>query len=92
MERPASRVRYQLCMTTSGDSSVREAGEWIEEFGLSKVFLGSDAFMNDLSVGLGMIVYVDIPDEYKRAILGLNMAKLLDRVGALPTGLKHWLN
>jgi hypothetical protein len=47
--------------------------------------------MNDPSVGLGMVVYAAIPDDQKRAILGLNMARLLDRAGALPTGLKKWV-
>ena len=34
--------------------------------GLDKVLFGSDAFMNDPSVGLGMVVCADIPDAHKR--------------------------
>ena len=56
----------------------------LQEFGPSKVLFGSDAFMNDLSVGLGMVVYADIPEAAKRDVLGLNMARLLDYAGALP--------
>ena len=52
-----------------------------------KILFGSDAGWNDVSVGLGLVLYADIPDEHKRLILGLNMARLLDRVGALPKGL-----
>jgi predicted TIM-barrel fold metal-dependent hydrolase len=63
----------------------------IQRFGPDKILLGSDAFMNDPAVGLGMVVYADIPDEAKRQVLGLNMAKLLDRAGVLPGSLSHWL-
>ena len=68
---------------------VVEAG--VQRYGPDKILFGSDAFMNDLSVGLGMVIYADIPDEHKRQILGLNMARLLDRVEALPASLRHWL-
>jgi predicted TIM-barrel fold metal-dependent hydrolase len=63
----------------------------IQLHGPDKILFGSDAFMNDPSVGIGMVVYADIPDDYKRLILGLNMARLLDRVGALPSSLRRWL-
>jgi predicted TIM-barrel fold metal-dependent hydrolase len=62
--------------------------EGVNRFGPDKILLGSDAFMNDLSVGIGMVVYADIPEEHKRAILGQNMARLLDKVGALPETLR----
>lgn len=63
----------------------------IQRYGAQKILFGSDAFMNDPSVGLGMVVYAEIPDEQKRDILGLNMARLLERVGALPASLRKWL-
>ena len=66
-----------------------EAG--IQKYGPQKILLGSDAFMNDFPVGIGMVVYADIPEEHKRAVLGLNMARLLDRVGVLPPALKRWI-
>jgi len=47
--------------------------------------------MNDPSAGLGMVVYANIPDDHKRAVLGLNMARLLDRVSILPQPLHRWL-
>ncbi len=67
-----------------------EAG--IQQYGPDKILFGSDAFMNDLSVGIGMVVYADIPDEHKRQVLGLNMACLLERVGALPASLRKRLS
>ena len=63
----------------------------VKRFGPDKILLGSDAFMNDLSVGIGMVVFADIAEEHKRAILGLNMARLLSRVGALPESLGGWI-
>jgi predicted TIM-barrel fold metal-dependent hydrolase len=65
---------------------------WLErgfqEVGAGKFMLGSDGFLNPLSVGIGPVVFADIPDEKKRMILGLTMARLLDKVGALPEALK----
>lgn len=63
----------------------------IQRYGPDKILFGSDAFMNDLSVGLGMVVYADVPEQHKKMVLGLNMARLLDKVGALPASLHHWL-
>jgi len=60
----------------------------IRSVGPQKLMFGSDAFMNPMSVGIGLVVYADIPDEHKRMILGENMARLLDKVGALPGALK----
>ncbi|NLE43261.1 MAG: amidohydrolase family protein [Chloroflexi bacterium] len=59
----------------------------IQEYGPEKILFGSDAFMNDISVGIGMVVYADIPDDHKRAVLGLNVARLLSYAGALPDSL-----
>ena len=59
----------------------------VRNVGPEKFLLGSDAFMNPMSVGIGLVVYADIPDDHKRLILGENMARLLDKVGALPAGL-----
>jgi predicted TIM-barrel fold metal-dependent hydrolase len=63
----------------------------IQRYGPEKILFGSDAFMNDPAVGLGMVVYADIPDSAKRAVLGLNMARLLEGAGVLPRSLHHWL-
>jgi len=57
--------------------------------GPEKFLFGSDAFMNPISVGIGLVVYADIPDEHKRMILGRTQARLLEKVGALPAGLKE---
>ena len=59
----------------------------IREVGPEKFLFGSDAFLNPMSVGIGLVVYADIPDDHKRMILGLNQAKLFDKVGALPDGI-----
>ena len=66
--------------------------EGIRRYGPEKILLGSDAFMNDLSSGIGMVVYADVPDEHKRAILGLSTARLLRRVEAVPSSLSKWIS
>ena len=60
----------------------------IRDAGPGKFLFGSDAFMNPMSVGIGMAVYADISDEHRRQILGLTQARLLEKVGALPVALK----
>jgi len=60
----------------------------VRKAGPGKFLYGSDAFMNPMSVGIGLVAYADIPDEHKRLILGENMARLLDKVGALPRPLR----
>ncbi len=57
--------------------------------GAGKFLLGSDGFLNPLSVGIGPVVFAEISDAEKRQILGLTLARLLDRVGALPKPLKE---
>ena len=61
----------------------------IRNVGPEKFLFGSDAFMNPISVGIGLVVYADIPDGHKRRILGLNQARLLEKVGALPSEIKE---
>jgi len=61
----------------------------VRNAGPEKFLFGSDAFMNPISVGIGLVVYADLPDAHKRLILGLNQARLLDKVGALPRKLKE---
>ena len=64
--------------------------EWgVANAGPQKLLFGSDAFMNPMSVGIGPVAYAAISDEHKRMILGLNMARLLDKVGALPAWIKE---
>jgi len=65
---------------------IRDRG--VREVGPEKFLFGSDAFMNPISVGIGMVVYADVPDDHKRLILGLTQARLLEKVGALPAALK----
>lgn len=59
----------------------------VHRYGAEKYLLGSDGFMNPLSVGLGLVLHLDVPDADQRRILGLNQAKLLAAVGALPPAL-----
>lgn len=61
----------------------------IQSVGPEKFLFGSDAFMNPVSVGIGLVVYADIPDDHKRLMLGLSQARLLEKVSALPQGLKE---
>jgi predicted TIM-barrel fold metal-dependent hydrolase len=64
----------------------------IKNCGAEKFMLGSDGFLNSLSLGLGPVVFAPISDQEKRLILGLNLAKLLDKVNALPPKLKARLS
>ena len=59
----------------------------IRSVGPEKFLLGSDAFMNPISVGIGPVVYADVPDEHKRLVLGQTQAALLAKAGALPAPL-----
>jgi predicted TIM-barrel fold metal-dependent hydrolase len=61
----------------------------IRSVGPEKFLYGSDAFMNPISVGIGLVACADVPDEHKRLILGLTQARLLEKVGALPDELKR---
>lgn len=61
----------------------------IKEVGAEKFMMGSDGFLNCLSVGIGPVVFANISDDEKRLILGFNIARLLDKVGALPESLKN---
>ena len=60
----------------------------IREVGAHKFMMGSDGFLNPMSVGIGPVVFADISDDEKRMVLGLNVARLLDKVGALPKVIK----
>ncbi len=60
----------------------------IRQVGAERFMMGSDGFLNCLSVGIGPVVFANISDEEKRLILGLNVARLLDKVGALPEKIK----
>lgn len=59
----------------------------IRNVGAGKFMMGSDGFLNPMSVGIGPVVFARISDNEKRSILGLTVARLLDRVGALPAAL-----
>jgi predicted TIM-barrel fold metal-dependent hydrolase len=66
---------------------------WVERgiaaVGAGKFMMGSDGFLNPLAGGIGPVVFAPIGDAEKRAILGLTVARLLDKVGALPAALKR---
>jgi len=82
------RERPNVYANIWGLGSVGWLERGIRAVGPEKFLFGSDAFMNPISVGIGPVVYADIPDEHKRMILGLTQARLLDKVGALPASLK----
>lgn len=63
----------------------------IKEVGAEKFMFGSDAFLNPMSVGIGPVAHAPVSDDDKRLILGLNCARLLEKVGALPKSLRHWI-
>jgi len=60
----------------------------IKQVGAERLMLGSDGFLNSMSVGIGPIVFANISDDEKRLMLGKNIALLLNKVGALPKSLK----
>jgi predicted TIM-barrel fold metal-dependent hydrolase len=64
---------------------------WFAEAGTAKYMLGSDAFMNPLSAGIGLVIHAPISDEERRNVLGLTVARLLEGVGILPEPLRKWL-
>lgn len=61
---------------------------WLERgiarLGAGKFMFGSDGFLNAISVGIGPIVFAPVTDEEKRAMLGLTLARLLEKAGAWP--------
>jgi predicted TIM-barrel fold metal-dependent hydrolase len=64
----------------------------VQTIGPDKFMFGSDAFMNPMSVGLGLVLFADISDDARRRMLGLNLATLLDKAGALPDNIREtWL-
>jgi len=60
----------------------------IKKLGAGKFMMGSDGFLNALSVGIGPVVFADISEDDKRAMLGGTAARLLNNAGALPETLK----
>jgi len=64
----------------------------IRKLGAGKFMMGSDGFLNCLSVGIGPVVFADISDDDKRLMLGGTAARLLDAAGALPDALKRKFN
>jgi len=55
--------------------------------GAHKFITGSDGFLNPMSVGIGPVVFAPLSDNDLRLVLGLNIARLLHKVGALPPSL-----
>lgn len=71
-------------------SSLNFLDHGIAKVGANKFMLGSDGFLNSLSVGIGPVVFSrQMNDDDKRLVLGLNVAQLLDKVQALPSSLKQ---
>jgi predicted TIM-barrel fold metal-dependent hydrolase len=63
----------------------------IAQVGAAKFIMGSDGFLNPLSVGIGPVVFAAASDADKRLILGVTMARLLEKAGALPGPLRRKL-
>jgi hypothetical protein len=61
----------------------------IAAVGAGKFMMGSDGFLNPLAGGVGPVVFAPISDADKLRILGLTLAGLLDKVGALPAALRR---
>lgn len=82
------KVRKNVYANIWGYFSMGCLERGIKNCGAGKFMSGSDGFLNSMSVGLGPVVFAPISDKEKRLILGLNLARLLDKVGALPSALK----
>jgi len=53
----------------------------VSEIGADQVFFGSDVPLYGMRYCVGSILFARIAEDDKRKILGLNMQRLLDRVG-----------
>lgn len=62
----------------------REMEHAVRAVGAAKLLFGTDSYLNPFAFGLGPILYARVSDEDKRKILGLNMMRLLAKVGGLP--------
>jgi predicted TIM-barrel fold metal-dependent hydrolase len=60
----------------------------IAEAGPGTIMLGSDAFMNAMTVGIGPVLHAPVTDDERRMMLGLTLARLLDRADILPEALR----
>jgi len=61
----------------------------LKNVGAEKFMFGSDGFLNPMSVGIGPVVFAPVSDREKRLVLGVNLARLLGKVGALPPAMKE---
>lgn len=82
------RARPNVYANIWGYWPLGELDRGIRRVGAGKFMVGSDGFLNPLSGGIGPVVHAPISDEEKRLILGLTMARLLEKVGALPAPLR----
>lgn len=86
---PVMRTRPNVYASTWAYGEMGQLDRGFANVGVGKFLLGSDGFLNPLSVGIGSVVFAPISDEDKRLILGLTQARLLDKVGVLPRALKE---
>ena len=88
---PVLKARENVYTNIWGYGNLGWLERGIRNVGAEKFMMGSDGFLNPLSVGIGPVVFAGISDKEKRLILGLTMARLLDRVGVLPKVLSKYL-
>jgi predicted TIM-barrel fold metal-dependent hydrolase len=81
---PVLKARDNVYANIWGYGNLGWLDRGIANCGADKFMCGSDGFLNSLSVGIGSIVFAPVSDDEKRLILGLNLARLLNDVGALP--------
>jgi predicted TIM-barrel fold metal-dependent hydrolase len=60
----------------------------LSEAPAEKIILGSDAFGNPPSVGIGAVMHLDLPEDKIKAILGGNALRLMKQFGILPDWIK----
>lgn len=88
---PVLKARENVYANTWAWGNMGFLDRGVRAVGAHKFCMGSDGFLNPMSVGIGPVVFADVSDAEKRQILGLTQARLLDKVGALPDVLKDRL-
>lgn len=69
-------------ITAHGSPEYGALNELVRRAGKDKVLFGSDFTCLDVGAGLGSVVLGSLDDEAKRAILGANAARIMERVRA----------
>lgn len=78
---PVARARDNVYTTTTFVPWPGAIAAAVKAFGAEKILFGSDFPDLDVSLNLGPLLTAKIGDDEKRAILGLNMSRILETYG-----------